>query len=113
MKTETQTAGSRAPSIVEELWSTSDMHACLCHTRARNLKDKVNRLLRRYCMAFVTCKQCHSARTVLTRGDDRNIQNRSSTTQVIRLIRQDKTRSSTTMELSCLDCHARLFMRRL
>jgi len=67
------------------------------HTRARNLKDKVNRLLRRYCMAFVTCKQCHSARTVLTRGDDRNIQNRSSTT----------------MELCCLDCHARSFVRRL
>jgi len=89
-----KSSGSKA--MVEDRAGISRVQLRI-HTRARNIKDKVNRLLRRYCMAFVTCQQCRSARTVLTRGDDRNIH----------------TRPSTTMELCCLDCHARSFVRRL
>ena len=36
------------------------------HTRARALMDKVCKLLRKYCVEFVSCKQCRSAQTSAT-----------------------------------------------
>ena len=67
-------------------------------TRARNVPDKVGRLLRHYCSEFVICKQCRGARTTLTRDDDEHVRRRGHTHNMI---------------LTCSSCHARGFVRPL
>lgn len=67
------------------------------HTRARALMDKVCKLLRKYCVEFVSCKQCRSAQTTLTRNDDKDI----------------RRRATADMVLTCRECGASTFARRI
>ena len=66
------------------------------HTRARNVPDKVGRLIRQYCAAYVVCKQCRGAHTTLTRDDDANIRKRGHATSMI---------------IKCIDCQAGAFVK--
>mmetsp|Transcript_5953 Transcript_5953/g.10082 ORF Transcript_5953/g.10082 Transcript_5953/m.10082 type:complete len:444 (-) Transcript_5953:517-1848(-) len=77
--------------------SCGDLLQLRLHTRARALMDKVCKLLRKYCHEFVSCKQCRSAQTTLTRNDDKDV----------------RRRATADMILTCRECSACTFVRRI
>jgi len=59
----------------------------------KTIPDQIGRLLRRYCMEFVCCRQCRGANTTLTTPGDCLNRSRSSRSKIVR----------------CLDCGARFY----